>query len=28
MYNPIDDDNINIFHAMKVRKSTIKMLGL
>ena len=28
MYNPIDDDSINVFHAMKVRKSTVKMLGL
>jgi len=28
MYNPIDDDTINVFHSMKVRKSTIKMLGL
>jgi len=28
MYNPIDDDNINVFHAMKVRISTIKLLGL
>ena len=28
MYNPIDNNSINVFHAMKVRKSTIKMLGL
>ena len=28
MYNPIDDNTINIFHAMKARKSIIKMLGL
>jgi hypothetical protein len=28
MYNPIDDDTISIFHAMKVRNSFIKMLGL
>ena len=28
MYNPIDDDSINVFHAMKIRKSTVKMLGL
>ncbi|MCL2806037.1 MAG: hypothetical protein FWD26_08875 [Treponema sp.] len=28
MYNPIDDNSINVFHAMKVRKSTIKLLGL
>ena len=28
MYNPIDDDSINVFHAMRVRKNTLKMLGL
>jgi len=28
MYNPIDDNTISVFHAMKVRKSFIKMLGL
>ena len=28
MYNPIDDNTINIFHAMRVRKSIIKVLGL
>jgi hypothetical protein len=28
MYNPIDDDTINIFHAMKARKSFIEQLGL
>ena len=28
MYNPIDDNTINVFHAMKARKSFIKMLGL
>jgi len=28
LYNPIDDDTISIFHAMRVRKSFIKMLGL
>jgi hypothetical protein len=28
MYNPIDDNTINIFHAMKARKSFIKMIGL
>jgi len=28
MYNPIDNDHINVFHAMKVRKSMIKILGL
>jgi hypothetical protein len=28
MYNPINDNTINVFHAMKVRKSFIKMLGL
>jgi len=26
MYNPIDDNTISIFHAMRVRKSFIKML--
>ena len=28
MYNPIDDNTINVFHAMKARKSFIKMLGI
>ena len=28
LYNPIDDNSINVFHAMKLRKSFIKMLGL
>jgi uncharacterized DUF497 family protein len=28
MYNPIDDDHINIFHAMKARDSFMKKLGL
>jgi hypothetical protein len=28
MYNPIDDNTINVFHAMKARKSIIKMFGL
>jgi hypothetical protein len=28
MYNPIDDNTISIFHAMKARKSIIKMLDL
>jgi len=28
MYNPIDNDSINVFHAMKARKSTIELLGL
>ena len=28
MYNPIDDDTINIFHAMKARKAFIAMLDL
>jgi hypothetical protein len=28
MYNLIDDDTIIVFHAMKARKSFIKMLGL
>ena len=28
MYNPVDDDIIYVFHAMKLRNSFIKMLGL
>jgi hypothetical protein len=28
MYNPVDDNTISVFHAMKVRKSFITMLGL
>jgi hypothetical protein len=28
MYNPIDDDIINVFHAMKARKTFIARLGL
>jgi len=28
MYNPIDEKNINVFHAMKLRNSFIKMLGV
>jgi hypothetical protein len=28
MYNPGNNNTINVFHAMKVRKSIIKMLGL
>jgi hypothetical protein len=28
MYNPIDDNTISVFHAMKARKSFMKMLGL
>ena len=28
MYNPVDDNTISVFHAMKVRNSFIKMLGL
>ncbi|MDR2482856.1 MAG: hypothetical protein LBD08_04405 [Treponema sp.] len=28
MYNPIDDNRVNIFHAMKARDSFIKTLGL
>jgi len=28
MYNPIDDDGIYVFHAMKLRNSFIEMLGL
>ena len=27
-YNPIDNSSINVFHAMKLRNSTIKLLGL
>ena len=26
LYNPVDDNTINIFHAMKARKSFIRML--
>ena len=28
MYNPIDDDTINVFHAMKARKTFLARLGL
>jgi hypothetical protein len=28
MYNPVDDNTIAVFHAMKARKSFIKMIGL
>jgi hypothetical protein len=28
LYNPIDDNTISIFHAMRARNSFIKMLGL
>ena len=28
MYNLIDDNTITVFHAMRARKSFIKMLGL
>ena len=28
LYNPIDDDGIYVFHAMKLRNSTSKMAGL
>ena len=28
LYNPIDDNSINVFHAMKARKSFIRILGL
>ena len=28
LYNPIDDNGIYVFHAMKVRNSTIEMAGL
>jgi hypothetical protein len=28
MYNPVDDDTISVFHAMKLRKSFVTMLGI
>ena len=28
LYNPIDDNIISVFHAMKVRNSTIEMIGM
>jgi hypothetical protein len=28
LYNPIDDDTISVFHAMKVRKTFLAKLGL
>ena len=28
VYTPIDDDTIYVFHAMRARKSFIKMIGL
>ena len=28
MYNPIDDDTIAVFHAMRLRNSFIRMIGL
>jgi len=28
MYNPIDDNSINVFHAMKLRKSFIQLLDI
>ena len=28
MYNPIDNNTINVFHAMKARKSFLAKLGL
>jgi hypothetical protein len=28
MYNPIDDNTINVFHAMKIRKAFLAKLGL
>ena len=28
LYNPVNDKTISVFHAMKARKSFIKMLGL
>ena len=27
LYNPIDDNSIYVFHAMKLRNSTIEMIG-
>jgi len=27
LYNPLDDNCINVFHAMKIRKSTIEMIA-
>jgi hypothetical protein len=27
LYNPIDDNSIYVFHAMKLRNSTIEMVG-
>ena len=28
LYNPLDDESIYVFHAMKLRESTKKMAGL
>jgi hypothetical protein len=28
VYNPVDDNTISVFHAMRVRKRFIKMLGI
>jgi hypothetical protein len=28
IYNPVDDNTISVFHAMKVRQSFIELLGL
>ena len=28
LYNPIDDNTMCVFHAMKARKSFLKMIGL
>jgi len=28
LYNPVNDNTINIFHAMKLRKSTVELLGV
>jgi hypothetical protein len=28
LYNPVDDEKIYVFHAMKLRDSTIEMAGL
>jgi hypothetical protein len=27
LYNPVDDNTISIFHAMRARKSFVKLLG-
>jgi hypothetical protein len=27
LYNPVDNDGVYVFHAMKIRKSTIELIG-